>query len=156
MSAVLCAVDEGLTRDAIQSILGKFNIQCLWQPADSQIEFQAADPESSAALVDASINPKQVVELIHYIRVVSDLPILAVIKENQDQELADLLGASASDFVMIPLRSEELMLHLQILLMRRNQCHENETMEFLRCEGLVLDIQDHRVWKMVTSCTTLC
>jgi len=83
MNAVLCAVDEGLTRDAIQSILGKFNIQCLWQPADSQIEFQAADPESSAALVDASINPKQVVELIHYIRVVSDLPILAVIKETR-------------------------------------------------------------------------
>jgi DNA-binding response OmpR family regulator len=83
MSAVLCAVDEGLTRDAIQCILGKFNIQCLWQPAGSQIEFQAADPELSAALVDASNNPKQVVDLIQYIRVVSDLPILAVIKETR-------------------------------------------------------------------------
>ena len=57
------------------------------------------------------------------------------------------MAAGASDFVMLPLRSEELMLRLQLLLMRRSQDHGNETMEFLRCEGLVLDIQDHRVWK---------
>lgn len=147
MKTVLCVMDDIHTRSAVTNILSAIEIDCLFCQTSGQVTPCLANPDISAVLLDATSGTTRILEICQEIRKTSNLPALVIIRAGQDHELAELMDSGTNDFVMSPLRADELMLRLQVLMLRLKQQHSIRSGEKLSCGEIVLDIQEHRVWK---------
>lgn len=147
MNKVLCVVDDNLTRGAVRKMLGSNNIEDQFCSSNEFVTSYLEDPEIVSVILDATSNTDRILEISRKISSASSLSTLAIIRLDQVLELGELMDAGTNDFVISPIRSEELILRLQVLMLRVKQHDAGSSEGKLGCGELLLDKQEHRVWK---------
>lgn len=147
MNMVLCVMDDIRTRSAVSQILGSLEIESRFHPGSDPVTSYLPNSEISTIILDATGGTGRVLEICREIRKTSNLPLLVIVQAGQDRELVELMDSGINDFVMSPLRTDELTLRLQVLMLRLKQLQAIPSDDKPGCGELVLDVLEHRVWK---------
>jgi DNA-binding response OmpR family regulator len=144
---VLCLGESPETFQGIGSVLESEGYQLSFAPSNGPIRLLLVSLPFSLILVDSSGPPEETKNVCRRIRHITNLPILVLAELADTRELLSYLAAGANDYILKPVRLEELTARIYAVLQRKTGPLQPIRSQVLHCSDLVVDLASRRVLK---------
>ena len=144
---VLCLGESPESYQGIGSVLESEGYQFSFAPSNGPIRLLLVSLPFSLILVDYGGSTEETRNICRRIRHITNLPILVLAEQGDTRELLSYLAAGANDYILKPVRPEELAARIYAVLQRKTGPLQPIRSQVLRCSDLVVDLASRRVLK---------
>jgi two-component system response regulator RegX3 len=116
----------------------------VWEHNGNQALASSRESTFDLAILDINLDGIGAFETCRFIHDVFHIPVMLVTSPENDQQILDGLDAGATDFLMRPIRSYELVARVRTILKRTSSPLALPGW-ILQCEDLLLDLRSHCV-----------
>lgn len=137
--------DEAAIREMIAFTLRRNGFEISEAGDGREARIQLAESRPDLILLDWMLPDISGIELAHQFKKdnnLSDIPVIMLTARGEEDDKVRGLEAGADDYITKPFSPRELSARIKAVLRRSSPVHAQEA---LSAEGLVLDLQSHRV-----------
>jgi two-component system KDP operon response regulator KdpE len=145
-SALVVSGDENAV-SWLEAVLATNGLDTIRAESGRQALASAVDLDPNIILVVAPLPDQDGPELCHYLRGLTEAPIIVLAHDALESDVVRTLDQGADEFLLSPLRPQELAARLRALLRRANGCKAQSGDGRMVIGDLVVCLDEHRVYR---------
>jgi two-component system KDP operon response regulator KdpE len=142
---VVSADDNGASW--LEAVLATNGLDTIRAASGREALASAADLHPKIVLIDAPLPDQDGPELCHYLRALTEAPIVVIAHDALEGDVVRTLDQGADDFLLSPLRPQELAARVRALLRRGNGLKAQSGDSRLLIGDLEVRLDEHRVYR---------